>query len=386
MLPRAHLQSRREGAELRPVWLEPRHDAWLRAVVEAFDALVGRTAAEIAEHETVIASAARTVGISSATASGVWHVLRRSAQSHVAAPVAPRTLRAEVFDLAAASGIEAALAQSCARFGVAADELRSWLYADLSAARVVRWKQMPSPVELRDAYNMSLAQGLLGRCSRVAVAADENLRAVVRAAKLRGLLVSVAAEGNVVHASGPLALFRHTTKYANALAMFLPSLVSLASWSLTGDVPFPDGVAKLHLGPSSPLPRTWALPQRTDSALERDLMKALSRSKSGWTVRREGIVLRAGRDLFFPDFLLERGSDRVVVEIVGFWTPDYLTRKMSQLATIADVPLVVCVDETLACDPSGLSNADVVRFRRRLDPTLLLAAAERAISRRSPAA
>lgn len=119
------------------------------------------------------------------------------------------------------------------------------------------------------------------------------------------------------------------------------------------------------------------------SARERNLMRALARSNTGWTIRREGIVLRAGRELFFPDFVLERGSDRVVVEIVGFWTPDYLARKMSQLATIADMPLVVCVDETLACDPSRLSNADVVRFRRKLDPSVLLAAAERAIRHRA---
>ena len=380
MLPRAHLQSRRDGEHVRPAWLEPRHDAWLRTVIEALDALVGRTVAEVDQHDTIIGEAARIVGVSGATASGVWRVLRRSTHSQVAAKVAPRILRAEIFEHAATNGVAAALERSCSRLAVEPEEMRSWLYADLPGARVVRWKQMPSAGDLRDAYNMYLAQGLLGRCSRIAVAADENLRAVVRAAKLRGLLVSVAADGNVVTASGPLALFRHTTKYANALAMFLPSLVSLPRWSLTGDIAFPDGIAKLSLTQSSPLPRTWELPQRTDSALERGLMKALARSKSGWSIRREGIVLRAGRELFFPDFLLERGSDRVVVEIVGFWTPDYLARKMSQLATVADVPLVVCVDETLACDPSRLSNADVVRFRRRLDADVLLAAAERVIA------
>jgi predicted nuclease of restriction endonuclease-like RecB superfamily len=66
--------------------------------------------------------------------------------------------------------------------------------------------------------------------------------------------------------------------------------------------------------------------------------------------------------------------------VVGFWTPDYLERKLSQLDTIRDAPVVVCVDETLACDPSRLAVADVVRFRQRLEPAVLLAAAERAAS------
>jgi predicted nuclease of restriction endonuclease-like RecB superfamily len=79
--------------------------------------------------------------------------------------------------------------------------------------------------------------------------------------------------------------------------------------------------------------------------------------------------------------VLERGTDRVLVEIVGFWTPDYLERKLAQLATVTDAPMIVCLDETLACDSSRIANADVLRFRRRLNPNALLEAAERALSR-----
>ena len=131
---------------------------------------------------------------------------------------------------------------------------------------------------------------------------------------------------------------------------------------------------------TAPLPRCGKLPARTDSALEKALLRGLQRVKSEWIVLREPVVFRVGSQLFFPDFVLARGSDRVVVEVVGFWTPDYLERKLTQLATITNAPLVVCVDETLACDPSRLPLADVVRFRRRLDPTALLGACEKAIS------
>jgi predicted nuclease of restriction endonuclease-like RecB superfamily len=364
---------------VRPAWLEPRHDAWLRTMIEALDASDGATVAEADAKGDELALRARALGFAAPVVSGVWHVLRQWSRTEIAARIPPKTLRADLFAHAAEHSLEETLEHACSTYAMTSSDLRRSLYADLPAARVVRTKKLPTTSEVRDAYNMSLAQGLLGRCAHVTISADENIRAVVRAAKLRGLLVSIDATGPLLRASGPLALFRKTTKYAHALALFLPALVSHAQWSLEGDLVDGDTRAVLCLDATSPLPRTWSLPLRADSALESALIKALARSRSEWTLRREPLVFRAGRELFFPDFVLERGPHRVVVEIVGFWTPDYLERKMAQLATVTKLPLIVCVDESLACDPSRVSNADVLRFRRKLDASALIDAAERAI-------
>jgi predicted nuclease of restriction endonuclease-like RecB superfamily len=380
LLPRPFLHCRRDGNHTRPAWLEPRHDAWLRTVLEAFDACAGLTTTQVNARVQSLSVEARRNGLSEPVAGGVWHVLRRWSRTVVEAPVPPRRLREEMFTLAAMTPVHEVMQTFCRRHNADAARVKSWLYADLPGDRIFRAKALPTAEGLRDAYNMSLAQGLVARCTRIAVRVEENVRVVVRAAKLRGLLVSVDAEGPLIHASGPLALFRHTTKYAHALAMFIPSLVSLPSWSLEGELHLAPTPAPLKLDATAPLPRQGKLPARTDSALEAALLRGLRRTESGWTILRESIVFRVGSQLFFPDFVLTRGAERVVVEVVGFWTPDYLERKMSQLATVTDVPLVVCVDETLACDPSRLPLADVVRFRRRLDPAVLLAAAERAAS------
>jgi predicted nuclease of restriction endonuclease-like RecB superfamily len=380
LLPRPFLHYRRDGNHARPAWLEPSHDAWLRTALEAFDACAGLTTTHANARVHSLSVEARRNGLAEPVAGGVWHVLRRWSTTVVEAPVPPRRLREEMFTRAATTPVHEVMETFCRRFDGDAARVKSWLYADLPGARVLRTKALPTVEGLRDAYNMSLAQGLVGRCTWVAVRVEENVRVVVRAAKLRGLLVSVDAEGPLIRASGPLALFRQTTKYAHALAMFIPALVSLPSWSLEGELHLGPTPAQLDLDATAPLPRQGKLPSRTDSALEAALVRGLRRSKSDWTILREPIIFRVGSELFFPDFVLARGADRVVVEVVGFWTPDYLERKLSQLATVTDVPLVVCVDETLACDPSRLPLADVVRFRRRLDPAELLAAAERAAS------
>jgi uncharacterized protein len=380
LLPRQFLQCRRDRDRATPAWLEPRHDAWLRTVLEGFEACAGRATLEVNGRVQFLSIDACRKGLSHAVAGGVWHVLRRWSRTVVEAPVPPRRLREEMFALAATTPADEVMRTFCSRLNASAERVKSWLYADVPGARVLRTKPLPTAESLRDAYNLSLAQGLVGRCTGITVRVEENVRVVVRAAKLRGLLVSVDAEGALIRASGPLALFRQTTKYAHALGMFIPSLVSLPGWSLEGELHLGPTPTHLTIDATAPLPRQGKLPARTDSAVEAALLRGLRRANSGWTILREPIVFRVGSQLFFPDFVLARGADRVVVEVVGFWTPDYLERKLSQLATITDAPLVVCVDETLACDPSRLPLADVVRFRRRLEPAALLAAAERAVA------
>ena len=362
---------------MTPAWLGLEHDEWLETLIESLVSCEGLSSAAADACVDQLAFAARSRKIASATVAGVWHVLRTFSRTEVDARVEPKELRSELFALAASTSIDAALERARAKHEVSTECLRRWLYADAPSARVVRVEELPSAKQLRDAYNMMLAQGLLATCKRVTITADE-LRAVVRAAKMRGLLVTIEADGPKVHASGPLALFRQTRKYAHAIASFLPSLVTGTRFSLEGELE--EGT--LRIDESSPLPRSWPEPVSADSTFERTLSKALARSGSGWSLHRESIVIESDGELFFPDFVLERGTERVVVEVVGFWTPDYLERKAAHLTKATDAPMIVCLDETLACDPSRVAKADVLRFRRKLDPKTLIDAAERAVRAR----
>jgi len=50
-----------------------------------------------------------------------------------------------------------------------------------------------------------------------------------------------------------------------------------------------------------------------------------------------------------PDFAFDYqyADFRVYFEVMGFWTPEYVEKKLGQLATVEDVELVVAVDESL---------------------------------------
>lgn len=55
----------------------------------------------------------------------------------------------------------------------------------------------------------------------------------------------------------------------------------------------------------------------------------------GWKLVREPDPLIAGDGkAFIPDFLIEKYGNRVYLEIVGFWTPEYLQRKLQKVKQI----------------------------------------------------
>src|SRR2546427_12314216 len=78
--------------------------------------------------------------------------------------------------------------------------------------------------------------------------------------------------------------------------------------------------------------------------------------------------VQAGGTLIFPDFALRHRADgrRWLVEIVGFWTRDYVERKLALLRVAGLQDLVLCIDESRNCADGSLpSSSRIIRFRRR---------------------
>jgi predicted nuclease of restriction endonuclease-like RecB superfamily len=231
-------------------------------------------------------------------------------------------------------------------------------------------------------YNLALSQALLMRSTRAVAVVHEHTRSVVRYAKLHGLMATFEAceDGTRIDLSGPLSLFHETTKYGRALAGFLATLATTPAWSLRAEVILRGDRHLLELDASAPLPRTHALPARSDSEVERRLALDVRRLRSGWELLREDTVVRVGKRLFFPDFTLVapegRGRGRVLVEIVGYWDPTYLARKVEALAAVT-APIIVCVDERHATGALAPRDGVLAYRRGRIDAPMLLAAAQR---------
>jgi predicted nuclease of restriction endonuclease-like RecB superfamily len=228
-----------------------------------------------------------------------------------------------------------------------------------------------------------MAQAMLFRATSVRVRVEGQTRALVRIAKLRGLIctVSIPSEGRspYLELSGPYALFRRTLLYGRALATLVPPLVACARFSLNATCVVRTQTVDFVLTSGDPVSADdQARP--FDSKLEERFARQFRKAAPNWEVIREPEPVRAGDGLIFPDFLLRHRQDpsrKFLVEIVGFWTREYLEKKLAGLRRAHLDNLIVCVDADRGCSEGELPlGARVVRFTKTIDPRAVLALVE----------
>lgn len=122
-----------------------------------------------------------------------------------------------------------------------------------------------------------------------------------------------------------------------------------------------------------------------DSSIEQSFAEAFAslergQGTDGWQLEREPepLLLAAGEasasGIFIPDFALTRGTRRIYVEILGFWTPAYRERKIQKLQHLkgrTDLVLAIPVEARQVF--AGLAaDFPLVEYRHQLSATDLL--------------
>jgi predicted nuclease of restriction endonuclease-like RecB superfamily len=204
-----------------------------------------------------------------------------------------------------------------------------------------------------------MCRSLLMRATEVEIDLVGDPHSVVRRAQRGGLIWSlVAVEGDraCLRLSGPLRLFRRTTRYGHALGQLLPELADCRQFDLCATLVFGDREVELRLRSSDPF-----LPPGSATRLARRTRFRRLLEGGEWTVR-DAQPIEAGARLLFPDIELTRPGDpdrRWLLERVGFWTPQYLEEKCADYASAGVVRLILCVDERMRCGegdaPSGIA-------------------------------
>ena len=122
-------------------------------------------------------------------------------------------------------------------------------------------------------------------------------------------------------------------------------------------------------------------PQQFDSRIEERFAREFARATMDWDLVREPAPFEADGTLIFPDFAIVHRRDvskRFLLEIVGFWTSDYLREKLKRLRSISDAPLILCINRALNCGDDELpAHSQVVWFQKRIDPGDVLEAIEK---------
>jgi hypothetical protein len=366
------------GAHLVPHFLGEHDHPWLRVLLEEHERFIGKPQRDLEarlREPLPCESPPRKLRLA-------LQVLGRLRPSHRKTVVPARRARALVFGEAARTRAprETILSAVAASVGVTPEELYGSLFGDLPGERLVGAPAQPlSAVELALRCNLALVQTFLLRATKVRIEVEGNTRALVRQAKWRGLICTgiersrTAAAG--LELSGAFALFRHTRLYGRALGELVPLLAWCPRFRLRAECVVHGRRLTLQLGTGDPIFPADA-PRRYDSRLEERFAREFRRLAPAWDVIREPEPIPAGGTLIFPDFALQDRSNRArrwLLEIVGFWTPDYVARKLALYRSARLSNLILCIDEARNCAEADVpSGALVVRFRRRVDPAAVL--------------
>jgi predicted nuclease of restriction endonuclease-like RecB superfamily len=180
--------------------------------------------------------------------------------------------------------------------------------------------------------------------------------------------------------SGPFALFRHTRVYGWALASLVPRLTWCDGFQLSAECPLRGSTTTLlfNLKSGDPIGVAREL-ARHDGALEGRFVRDFLRLAPAWDLIPDPPPIRVQQRLISTDFAIVRRESperRFLLEIVGFWTPETVQRKLAELE-LGGLPLILCIDESKACSAGELpAGARLLRFRRRIDAGAVLAIIE----------
>jgi predicted nuclease of restriction endonuclease-like RecB superfamily len=229
-------------------------------------------------------------------------------------------------------------------------------------------------------YNLELARGVLYWASQMTIDLNGGYKDFWRYLKLFKLMfwASPRADGGYhVELDGPISPFvRSTTRYGRQFAAFLPALLLGERWQMQADVrlaQFGSEPLSYRLDHTSPLRSHFKHSGAFDSRLEADFAAEFEAKfgdrRGQWALTREDEVILLGDTVMIPDFTLTHRKDgrRAVIEIVGFWHPNYLRRKVEKVRAAQRRNLILLVYEGVNLTDDALQDVpgEVLYFKNK---------------------
>ena len=307
-------------------------------------------------------------------AAGLLKLIEDACEFEAESEFEPRTLRSELFLLAAAARRQHTkdhpfdrarlLEQAGQAHGLAPERLEQALYSDLkSEHRLLRAAEL-SPAALLTRYDLAQLQAVLLRAvkisARIQCGNAAAYRDIFRKLKFRRLLFQIQREsdgGYRVDIDGPFSLFESVTKYGLQLALMLPSLLAADRLSLNAELRW----GKARAPVSFRLEQQGAAADDAQPHLPDEvsaLLAAFASGREGWTAQPADNVLDLpGVGLCIPDLCFShRSGARVFLEVLGYWSRDAVWRRVEMVERGLSAKLLFAASERLRVSEQVLAD------------------------------
>ncbi len=404
MLPTDLLAHRQNGEEIIPkrLKLDEKTIELAKEIISSFQEAVGKTQGALERQLLELEGDTPDYKVKR----GLAYILKSSfCTFEVVSPLEPPMLRERVFALAAKSVPSREL--TLVTLGKVADELskelerevlaeqvRDGLYADLAENKILTAFDAPKPEELLHRYNLSQVQGVFYKASQLVLNAHRNVpgeyKLLFRYLKLFQLMAYIegdADHGFTITIDGPTSLFNASTRYGLAIAKLIPALLHVTKWSLSATLQVRDfytetwKTGRFTLNSECGLVSHYPPGKPYDSMLEASFADKWDALKSEWVLEREVDLIPIPGSVMIPDFRLVHPDGRsYLLEIIGYWRPEYLQKKFTQVRRAQSHNLILAISERLNLDKAGVKLNDVpariVWFKDKLLPKSVLAVME----------
>jgi len=273
-------------------------------------------------------------------------------------------------------------AQLADELGLPWSEIEQGLYADvMSFQQLEQFEGYPNASALLSRYNVAQLQACLYRAESMTVVATDDHKTILRYAKLAKLLHCIVRLGPSKYRitfSGPASVLRQTRRYGVNFAKFLPALLACKGWQMTALLKTPwNTSARLDLSDSDGFTSHLPPPDEFDSSLEESLARKFGPKRNGWQLIREGEILHNHQKTFVPDFTFRHeDGTQILLEIVGFWTPEYLAHRRETLKLFRHRAILIAVPKKSLREGAHIGK-NVLVYKTTLKLTSLMEALER---------
>src|SRR5713226_4743315 len=265
--------------------------------------------------------------------------------------------------------------------GISPEQVETTLFADRPAKYMLRDAGPEWTAEgLLARYNLELARGVLYWASHITIEAASNYKDLWKYIKFFKLMFWAEPKqggGYRIDLDGPISPFVSSTlRYGRQMAAFLPALFLCEQWNMVAAVRPPQAREEMsyRLDSSCSLRSFFKSSGMFDSRLEADFAgdfeQKMGNKRGHWRLTRESEVLLLGDTVMIPDFILTDDQDekrKIIIELVGFWHPQYLRRKVEKVRAANCASLLLLVYKGLNVTEEAFQDvaSEVIFFQNK---------------------
>lgn len=240
------------------------------------------------------------------------------------------------------------------------------LWGDLENYRVLKNIPEIHTDELMRIYNLALASAIVLLSHMVKFRVSENIGDVLRLSKKLGLMYDVVSEGRKrwIAVFGPASIIKESQRYGVALSRIFRKVIEKSEFEISVEL---KNKMCMRLSEKDKI----FFPQKTedikfDSRYEEEIYRLLKDVFPTCKILREPEAIELKNGIFLPDFKIESGTKEVFVEVVGYWTEEYIRKKSEKLSEFRDKILIVASEEFALSPLSNIESSELIVFRRNL--------------------